>query len=188
MYWAAWDDDVDYFQPNTATSQTYTAAPLDVDNITYTTVDSAPTLELSAANVDRTVTAYLEQNDALRGRPVTIVKVFKTLLGNSSANITETYYVDGANTTLNSAAITLVPRTTIYNITTPRRVYNRNQCPWQFKSLECTGTSGTPANATLASPSRTGCMKTLATCASDVANASRYGGFPGIPKQRTIFI
>jgi len=190
VYWAAWDKNVDYFLPGTATAQTYTAAPVNISDISYSSVESAPSMSVTISNVDRTVTAFLEQNDGLRGRGITIVKVFKELLGNSNANVTEKFYVDGAQTTRDSATFSLVPKTTIYNITIPYRVYRRDQCQWSFKGINCLGTTtiATPAiNATLASSLITTCLKTLASCDS-YNNTSRYGGFPGIPRKRVILV
>jgi len=188
LYWSAWNKNIDYFQPNTATAQTYTAAPIDISDISYTSVDSAPSMSITVADVDRTFGAYLEQHDGLRGREVTILKVFDELLSNASANVTEKFYVDGSQSGQDKITVSLVPKTTIYNITVPSRVYRRNQCQWEFKSLECLGTTtlSTPAiNATLASSLITTCLHTLASCDS-YNNTSRYGGFPGIPRKRVI--
>lgn len=188
LYWAAWNKNVDYFQPNTATAQTYTAAPIDISDINYTSVESAPSMTVTVADVDRTFGAYLEQNDGLRGRGITVLKVFEELLTNASANISEKFYVDGSQSGRGSVTVALVPKTTVYNITVPSRVYRRNQCQWEFKTIECLGTTtiATPAiNATLASSLITTCLKTLASCDS-YNNTSRYGGFPGLPRKRII--
>jgi len=186
VHWAAWNENIDFFLPGTATPQTYTAAPLEISDMAYTKIDRNPTMSLKISNVDRSIIAYLEQNDALRGRVVVTVDVFQDLLHDSDAYIKEKYYVDGATTSKNSAQLELVPKSTIYNITIPKRVYRRNQCQWSFKSEQCTGSAegGTPTVGTLQSGSGvTKCLKTLASCDS-YNNSSRYGGFPGIPKER----
>lgn len=186
LYWAAWNNDIDYYQPGTATVQTYTAVPLELETIERGDISETPQLSLSISNVDRTISAYLELYDSLRGRKVKIIRTFEALLSDSNANVTETYYVDGGATTANKAQLRLVPRTVFYQIRTPGRVYRRNQCPWEFKDLNCAGTSNlaTPAvNATIASSLITTCLKTLASCDS-YDNTSRYGGFPGMPLKR----
>ena len=186
VYWSLSNADVEYFQPGTATPQTYTAAPVEVGRLEAGPIDQAPAQTLKASNVDRTMIAYLENNNGLRGRKVKIIRTFDNLLSNASANIVETYFVDGSKAKLTQAELKMVGRTTFYKITVPGRTYRRDQCQWQFKSCECTGTSGTPSNSTLASPSFTSCLKTLASC--DVYNnTSRYGGFPGIPKAKVIW-
>jgi lambda family phage minor tail protein L len=186
LYFAAWNKNVDYFQPGTATAQTYTPAPIEVSQMERGGIDETPGLNLSISNVDRTVIAYLELYDALRGRAVKIIRTFDSMLSDSNANVTETYYVDGGSTTAQKAQLRLVPRTVFYQIKTPSRAFRRNQCQWEFKSLYCAGAATLTApyvNASLANASFTTCLKTLASCDAYV-NASRYGGFPGIPKQR----
>lgn len=187
VYWAEWNQNVDYYQPNTATAQTYTAMSMKLGDITYTGVDQSPQLTLTIQNIDRVMVAYMENNDGLRGREVKIVRTFIGTLGNASACTVESYYVDGGRSGLSDVQLSLAPKTTIYNIQLPRRIYRRDQCQWHFKESECTGTSGTPSNSTLASASVTTCMKTLASCEL-YNNASRYGGFPGIPTKRVYFV
>lgn len=189
VYWALWNDNVDYFQPGTATPQTYTAAPAEVGALQSGPIDQAPSQTLKVSNVNRVMIAYLENNDGLRGRQVKIVRTFDNLLSNASANVVETYYVDGSAAKTGAANLQLVGRTTFYKITIPGREYRRDQCQWAFKGLDCAGTTtlSTPAvNATLASPSITTCQKTLASCDA-YDNTYRYGGFPGIPKARVIW-
>lgn len=190
LYWAAYADDIEYFQPKTATAQTYTAAPIKIGNMRYSNVDQAPTLDVEVSNIDRTMTAYLEANEGLRGQKFTIIRTYTNLLSNASANLIEEFYVDGAQSTLNSAKFSLVPKTTLYRVTVPKRYFMRDQCQWKFLGTECAGaaTVATPfVNATLASSLITTCMKTLASCDA-YNNTSRYGGWPGIPKDRSIRI
>jgi lambda family phage minor tail protein L len=190
LYWAAWNDNIEYFQPGTATAQTYTAAPIELETIERGDISETPGLTLSVSNVDRTVVSYLELYNALRGRKVKIIRTFDSLLSDSNANITETYYVDGGSTAAQKAQLRLVPRTVFYQIRVPGRTYRKNQCPWEFKDLNCAGTTtlATPAvNASIASSLITSCLKTLASC-DYYNNTSRYGGFPGIPSRRAITI
>ena len=186
VYFAAWNQSVDYFQPGTATAQTYTPAPIELSAMERGDVSEAPSLRLSVSNVDRTMSAYLELYDALRGREVKIIRTFEPLLSDENANVTETYYVDGGSTTAQSAELRLVPKTVFTQIKIPGRTFRRNQCQWEFKSLECAGAATLTApyvNASLANAGITTCLKTLASCDAYV-NASRYGGFPGIPRRR----
>ena len=190
LYFAAWNKNVDYFQPGTATAQTYTPAPIEVSPMERGGVNEIPGLTLSISNVDRVVIAYLELYDALRGREVKIIRTFESLLADKDANIVETYYVDGAGTTANSAELRLVPRTVFYQIKTPARTYRRSQCQWDFKELQCAGAATltvTYVNASMANAALTTCLKTVASC-DYYNNASRYGGFPGIPRQRVIVV
>ena len=60
------------------------------------------------------------------------------------------------------------------------------QSQWEWQSEECTGTSGTPTNSSLASSLLTTCSKTLASC-DDYNNTTRYGGFPGVPTKRVFW-
>jgi len=190
LYWAAYGEDVEYFQPNTATAQTYTAAPIKIGRLRYSNVDQQPSVDLEVSNIDRTMVAYLEANEGLRGQKFTIVRTYTNLLSNASANVTETYYVDGSQSGLNNARFSLVPKITLYRVSVPKRYFMRDQCQWKFLGTECAGaaTVATPfVNATLASSLITTCMKTLASCDA-YNNTSRYGGWPGIPKARHIRI
>lgn len=189
LHFAAYNEDISYFLPNTATAQTYTKAPIEVSNIEYTTVDNSPRVNISLSNVDRTIGEYLLSYDGLRGRPITIVRTFKSLLGNSNACIVEKYYIDSAQISLNDAQFNLVPRATVQGAQLPKRVYRRSQCSFKFKSLNCAGSStlSTPTvNASIASSLITSCSKTLASCLQ-YNNLGRYGGFPGIPQKRVVF-
>ena len=174
IYLAAWNQNIDYFQPGTATAQTYTAAPIEISEMERSNVNETPSLSLTVSGVDRTIVAYLELYDALRGRGVKIVRTFESLLDDSDASVVETYYVDGAAIAAQTAELRLVPRTVFYQIKSPSRSYRRNQCQWEFKTSEC-GYSG----------GETTCLKTLASC-DGYDNTIRYGGFPGIPKQRVV--
>lgn len=188
LYWAAWNKNVEYFQPGTATAQTYTAVPIEVGQLERGDVSETPSLSLSISNVDRTVIAYLELYDALRSRPVKVVRTFESLLSDENANTVETYYVDGGSATANSVELRLVPKTVFYQIKIPNRAYRRNQCQWEFKSLQCAGAAtlnATYVNATMYNGAITTCLKTLASCDS-YDNTIRYGGFPGIPRRRVV--
>jgi lambda family phage minor tail protein L len=183
IYLAAWNQNIDYFQPGTATAQTYTAAPIEISEMERSNVNETPSLSLTVSGVDRTMVAYLELYDALRGRAVKIVRTFDSLLADNTANVVETYYVDGGSTAAQTAELRLVPRTVFYQIKSPSRAYRRNQCQWEFKASECGGIS---PNASVTPLSGfTTCSKTLASC-DDYNNTLRYGGFPAIPKQRVI--
>ncbi len=189
LYFAQHNVDVEYFKPNTTSQQTYTAFPAQVGNIEYATVDQSPKVTVTVSNVDRAMSSYLLTYDGLRGRKVSIIRVFKSLITDPNACIVDHYYVDSAGLTGAQARFDLVPRTTSEGVSVPLRRYARNQCQWTFKSEECTGSAegGTPSNASLQSGSGfTTCMKTVGSCAS-YANIERYGGFPGIPKRRVYF-
>ena len=186
VYFAEWNENVDFFQPNTATAQTYTAMDMKLSDTAYTGVEQSPSLTLEIQNIDRSMVAYMENNDGLRGRPVRIVRTFGEVLGNASACTVEKYWVDGGGSSLNAVQLTLTPKTSIYNIQLPRRNYRRDQCQWYFKQEECTGTSGTPTNSSLASSLITTCLKTLGSC-EYYNNSTRFGGWPGIPRRRVVF-
>jgi lambda family phage minor tail protein L len=188
LYLAAWNENIDYFQPGTATAQTYTMAPIEVNQMERGGINEIPGLSLTISGVDSTMIAYLELYDGLRGREVKVIRTFDSLLSDSNANIVETYYVDGAGAAAQAVEFRLVPRTVFYQIKTPARTFRRNQCQWDFKALYCAGaaTLATPlVNSSIASSLFTTCLKTLASC-DDYNNTTRYGGFPGIPKQRIV--
>ena len=183
IYLAAWNQNIDYFQPGTATAQTYTAAPIEISEMERSNVNETPSLSLTISGVDGTIVAYFELYDALRGRAVKIVRTFDSLLTDSNANVVVTYYVDGGSTVTQTVEMRLVPRTVFYQIKSPSRSFRRNQCQWEFKASECGGVS---PNASVTPLSGfTSCLKTLASC-DWYNNTLRYGGFPGIPKQRVI--
>jgi lambda family phage minor tail protein L len=186
LYFAQHNVDVEYFKPNTATQQTYTAFPAQVGNIEYATVDQSPKVTVTVSNVDRAMSSYMLTYDGLRGRTISIIRVFKSLISDPNACIVDKYCVDSAQLTGQAVSFELAPKTTVDGISVPLRRFSRYQCQWTFKSQECTGTPGTPSNSSLASPGYTTCRKSLGSCAS-YNNITRYGGHPGIPKRRVYF-
>jgi len=175
LHFAAYNTDIDYYLPNTATAQTYTRAPINVSNIEYTTIDNSPRVNISISNIDRVIAAYLLAYDGMRGRAITIVRVFQSLLTNPNACIVEKYYVDSVQLNMNEAQFQLAPKATVQGAQIPKRVYRRSQCQFKFKGTDC-GYSGAALS----------CSKTLASC-EQYSNVSRYGGFPGIPQRRIVF-
>lgn len=166
---------VTYFKPNSTNSQNYLPAPVAHSQISNNTQGEINRVELTLSNVDRTIGGYLHSYDALRNSDVSIIEAFQGHLDDPYANITNTYYIDGAVLGEKQAKFDCAPKFSINKVTVPFRKYIKDQCQWQFKDSDTCKYSGN-ANT---------CGKTLASCTS-YDNTINFGGFPGIPSRRVI--
>ena len=142
---------------------------------------------------------FLETNDAMRGRKVTIKQVFyKHIDGqpgsDTSAFIEDEYFIDSALATEILATFTLTGKVDILQITLPRRKYSRRHCQWMYKGEGCflengSGGFSAPDGFILdpSGPTGDACNKTLQQC-DDHVNRLRFGGFPGVPSRRLYLI
>jgi lambda family phage minor tail protein L len=145
----------------------YAANNLTIDPVTENLSQEVDQLNVSIQSVDRIITSYLENNNALRGCKVTLRTVFADLLNDNSAYTDDIFYVASVQLTQSAASFTLKSKLDLFTVDVPNRRFYRETCQWIFKSVEC-GYAGAAAT----------CDRTTATCDS-YGNLIRYGGFPG---------
>lgn len=174
-YWASYNEDVDYFIPETATPQTYTPAAIVSGTIEISDGSKIPSITLGIGSVDQLITAYIENHDALRGFRVKKVYVPLNKITNASANIVDTFYIDGCSIDIGkeTAVFELTSKGADSRITVPIRQMRRDQCSWLYKGTECKSTSSDPK-----------CEHTRDDCKNNKNNLINFGAFPGISTKR----
>ena len=155
-------------------------------------------LTITVSNINRNFQSFLEKNDALRGRKVTITQVFFAHIdgevgADTDAFIRDEYFIDSAISTETIVAFTLTGKVNVLQITVPRRKYARRHCQFGYKIEGCfeensSGGFSAPVGfvADPSGPTGDACNKTLEQCAEH-NNKSRFGGFPGVPSKH-VFI
>jgi lambda family phage minor tail protein L len=166
LYFAEWDADVVY------DGITYTKFPIKHDTVSENTSGEVDSVKVTVANVDRTIEGYLEAYD-LRGKKVTIKRVWADQLADPTACMNEIFYIDSYGSTEEAAEFTLSSKLAVMDTMLPTGKYFRGYCRWIYKSTECGYTGELPT-----------CLKTLADCRAH-SNQLRIGAFPAIPTQRT---
>jgi lambda family phage minor tail protein L len=155
---------------------TYIRFPIAHSNIAENATGQIDSISLTISNVNRIWQAYFELYD-LRGKKVTITKVFSDQLADTACKMEETYYIDSYSADEETITLNLTSKFDILDVVLPCRYYNRNHCFWTFGSTECGHTiSGGET-----------CNKTLTQCKNTYANQARFGGFPSIPARRIFY-
>ena len=161
LRYAEWSEDVTY------NAQTYTTFPIRVEELSENINAEIESMRVILSSVDRTIIAYLESYDGLRGSSVTIKTVFADLLGDATAYTDDLLYIASCATTENEATFILKSKLDIMGVEIPLRRYYRLTCQWRFKSAQCGYVGGTAS-----------CNHDAASCVA-LGNLVRLGCFPG---------
>lgn len=149
---------------------------------------SIDSVTLGVGNVSREMQSYVEANDGLRGNKLTIKQVYRNLLSDPTAFVSESYTI--AETTCPDGVIT-------FNCTSkagqvagtrlPLSRVSRSHCDWEYDdaaTCDWTNQSGTLDTVNYPGADSTTCDKGLNTpngCKAHM-NATRPRMFPGIPE------
>jgi phage-related protein len=157
--------------------------------IEQTNEGDLPQLELTVDNTTKTLMRYLHAGEGLEGNYCTIYLVPQAGLSIAYPNHEYQRWdmtVAGAYATEEAIAFRL-ERANFFTRQSPQDRYVASRCRWEFGSGEC----GYVVNAVAA---YTTCPKTLSACIArgqdhaarglPVLHPARFGGFPGIPRQR----
>jgi lambda family phage minor tail protein L len=150
---------------------TYTAFPISHDEVGENTQGEVDSVRVRLSNVSRLIQAYLELYD-FRNKRVRIRLVFRNRLDYPDECIDFNLFIDSYSADQKSVEFILMPKTDVLGAQLPARVYSRNYCQWRFKGDECAYAGA-----------ETLCNKTKQRC-KELANYSRFGGFPSIPSRR----
>lgn len=167
LYLAGRDEDI-IFQ-----NQNYVHFPISHDGIEENTSGEINAVSLKVSNVSRLIQGHLELYE-LREHRVDILTIFSDL-NEANAYLIDTFYIDSYNSNQNDATFVLTSKFDVASLELPRRKYNRNNCPWLYKGVDCKSTS---TDLT--------CSKTLTACRLK-SNQINFGGFASIPP-RGIFV
>jgi len=150
---------------------TYSAFPINHDNIGENNTGEIPSVRVSISNVSRLIQAYLETYE-LRRKKVTIRMIWANQLADTDAYTDDIYYIDSYTADQNNVVFTLKSKFDLMGLELPGRKFSRNNCSWVFKGAECKYAG-----------SESSCVKTLTRC-RELSNTVNYGGVPGVPSKR----
>ena len=141
LFLANFDADISFFKTDSGVDspQVYTAFSLQHGSISENTEGQTNSLSITIGNANRFIQSFLELRDGLRGRKVTIRKVWQENLANQSAYTEDIYYIDSAtsDSRSNSVQFRLISELDLMNVELPLRRYIRNQCAWTYKGFGC---------------------------------------------------
>jgi lambda family phage minor tail protein L len=164
---------------------TWLACPITHEGIDESGKGEIENMTIKVGNVNKDISALIELNDALRGYQVNVFQVFN--VDDPDANIKDTYYVDTVKVGNEAASFTLATKFSILDARIAPRKYNRCYCRWQYKKRGCwlgLGPSYAPPPGFVVGASDT-CDKSESGCKAH-NNYMRFGGFPGVPKNKVI--
>lgn len=119
---------------------TYTKFPITHESVTENSRGEIDTMKVTVSNVSRAIEAYLTSYD-LRGKKVTIRKVWADLLADATAYTDDIYYVDTYTAGEETVEFMLAPKYDVLDVVLPKRVYLRNYCSWKFTPTSAWQTS-----------------------------------------------
>lgn len=185
-YWSGYNASTDYFQPGTATPQTYTPFPIARGEVESDDGTKTPSMTIHVGAVDQQITAYLENQDGLRRNRVKAITVPYRALGNASACIVDTFYIDGGviDHDKEEAVFELTSKGQVEDITVPMRVTRRDQCQWKYNASYCLASF--TADVWKSQIADIKCKLTKTDCASK-DNVINFGAFPGISTGNVYF-
>ena len=163
-------------EPITYANEVYSPFPIALEQIEETSSGDLPFTTVTVANVDKTISSYLEQHGGLLDQEVVIRIVHQSNLTN--AVLESNFTIREVSATEESVSFRLSQHPFL-EIELPHQTYYRHRCRWAFAGTECGWQSSQGGNAT-------SCDKTLDGpngCAAH-NNKARFGGIPGIPRRR----
>lgn len=169
---------------------TWSPFPFEVGNIELSGEGDLPHVDINIGNTTRFAMQYLHAAGGFEGRPVKLYLLTEaglSLAYPDQESIAWRFTVAGS--VANTESVTLrLAAANFFHVKTPPDRYVPARCRWPFGGNEC----GYVVNAVSAF---TTCNKTFSDCVArgndeaallrPVLHPRRFGGFPGIPQQRT---
>lgn len=162
-----------YLEDVTFDSNTYTAFPAIVDALKEDSQGKLNTLNISVANINRTISAYVENNNML-GRDVTIKIVNSAYLTDNTAYISFTYRVNKIHIS-DEVAVFELGHENLFLMNLPRQRYVRTKCRHAYKDSRC-GYTGAMLTCDYTLDGANGCR--------EHDNTLNFGGAPALPYGR----
>lgn len=146
---------------------TYIAFPFDIGKVSENAKGESTNLEIRICNVDNQVLGHVAAVKGGAGSEVVLRVVHSKHLDLTTPELEERFIVE--DTRYNEQNVTFVLGTEFsLKRTFPRLTYQKDSCPFKYKSIECGATS-----------SQTACDGTLKQC-RERNNSIRFGGEPGL--------
>jgi len=171
-------------------SETWYPFPFTFTPIEQNQEGDLPQVDLSLDNSARLLMRYLHAGDALEGNKVVLYLVPANGLAIAYPNHEyqqHEFQIAGCSATEEAVTFRL-ERANFFNRSAPQDRYSAPRCRWEFGSLDGCGYIISAAAAF------TSCPKTVDACTArgadelarglPVLHPARFGGFPGIPRQR----
>lgn len=164
---------VDSNEDQVYNSITYSKFPVKVGELTQNSDGSITKASITVANVNRVISAYLENNNGLRNSRVKIITVYDKHLDNgsspsSTSSITDEFIIDSYSANEQTVTFQLEP-VVDFDIKIPHGRFVATSCRFRYKD-----------------PNTCAYVGILTTCKKDLAdcrlhnNISRFGGAPGV--------
>ncbi len=154
----------------------YKPFPVGFEQLEESSSGDLPYLNVVAANVDRTISGYLESHGGLLDRKVVMRIVHQSNLAVTA--IESTLRIRQVSVTEEAVNFRLSHHP-FFEIELPHQKYYRHRCRWAFKGTECGWQSSQGGNASACDKSLNG-----GNGCNAHSNTERFGGFPGIPRRR----
>ncbi len=170
----------------TSATTTYTGYPIQGDTLNSNIEGEISGVTIAIPNVDQVLENLLQSQQYLRGCEVYIMTAFTRHLPSGSTYkflgsvpdkrsiLKEKFFIDTATSSEQVVSFTLKSKFDVRRSIVPARNYGHD-CSWTYNSTTC----GVTATNFVANPT---CNLTLSDCRNRV-NASRFGGFPSIPRK-----
>lgn len=147
---------------------------------------SIDTIDFSVGNVSREMQAYVEANDGLRGNKLVIKQVYRALLSDNTAFVSETYYVAETRCLPPMITFSCTSKFDQAGIRLPLSRVSRSHCDWEYDDVDTcdwTNQSGSLDTANYPDADSSTCDKGLNTPNGCKAhqNSNRPRMFQGIP-------
>jgi len=186
QYYSGYNATINYFIPETTTPQTYSPAPIVMDDIELDDGSKIPSVALIVGGADQVILAYMENEKGMKGYRVRRLEVPIDYLANASAYNLDVFYIDGATTDSEQEVVyfELTTKGAIAGVTVPQRVMRRDHCYKRYNASDCRASS--VQGEWLSAFSDRVCKKIKTDCASK-DNVINFGGFPGIGTKRVFF-
>lgn len=181
LYLALADEDITY------DGQLYEKWNLSLSELTENTDGSIDTIEFSVGNVSREMQSFVEANNGLRGNKLTVKQVYRDLLDDVAAFVSEAYYINSANCIEEAINFACTSKYDQAGVRLPLSRASRLHCDWEYDDVDtCDWTNQSGALDTSGFPlaDNTTCDKGLNTpngCKAHL-NSQRPRMFQGIPE------
>jgi phage-related protein len=163
-------------------------------NFTFTPIEQnqegdLPQIDLSIDNVSRTLMRYLHNGDGMEGNYAKLILVPANGLDIAYPNHEfQQWDLQVAGAMASDEAVTFrLERANFFTRQSPQDRYVASRCRWEFGGPECGYIVNQVAAYTTCPKTMDGCIARGLDHASrglPVLHPRRFGGFPGIPKQR----
>lgn len=156
-------------------SQSWLPAIFSLSGISESKDAEVPVVSLGFVDLNNVVIPFLEEYSGAVGAEIIIYVVNSKYLENTTPELEETMEIIGCSVGHSSTVAFQLGTENLMQRRLPQNRYLKNHCRFDFKSTLCGYSAG-----------ETECNRTLTRC-TELINAARFGGFPGVGTKGLIF-